>query len=90
MPVIEQYWCWSCGLTDIETPISTILYSPQLDNNFLPEAEVDALLIYIRDNVTAPTAGNVALHGTNAPPSAAGASAAATIDARPNWTVTTA
>lgn len=89
MPVIDQWWVWSSGITSSGTPISTTLSSPQAHNNALDQASVNGILNWINANV-ADAFGTIRLEGgTNAAPSGAAITAAATIDARANWTVTT-
>lgn len=87
MPVIQQWWVWDCGIVIPGVPTSTLLNSCLAHNNDLGEAAVDALLVYIEDNVPA-AAGNVRLEG-NAAPSATGEAAATALIARGSWSVTT-
>lgn len=89
MPAVEQWWVWNCGMTSTGTPISPNLNSPQAHGNAFTQADVDALLVHINNNV-ADAFGNVRLDGgTTAPPSATGIAARDALIARGNWSVTT-
>lgn len=85
MPAIEQYWAWDCNIYDLAAPVSTIMNSVILRNNFLPSSAVNALLIYIRDNVLTSN-GQIDLRG-NAPATGEGITAANAILARGGWGV---
>lgn len=87
LPVIEQWWVWSAGITTPGTPTSTVFNSCLADNNSLSQAAVDALLVYINANVPA-AVGNIDLSGNTAP-SGTGNTAKAALIARGSWTVTT-
>jgi len=87
MPVVEQWWVWSSGLTTAGTPTSTLLNSVQAYSNSLGQADVDALLVHVNANVPG-AVGNIRLEG-NAAPSGTGSTAKAALIARGGWTVVT-
>jgi len=85
LPVIEEYWMWNTGQTTTDMPISPVARSFSAASNAYDQQSVDTILIGLDTNSTIDHYANVDV-SAGAPPSQAGLTAAANLQAR-GWSV---